>query len=656
MAIVKMSKISLIGMSSSRQEIVNELMELSAVDINTQEQKLVDEQWAAMVEKDSNESETMLYEGELSKAAGALLTLSKYDKSKKPLFRTRKLMEKQIFESAVQSREKILGIIGEVHSLSEELNRIRAEENRIKAGLATLKPWIQCDLALDFAGTRKTRVVLGTVPAVSEVGKMCEEINSGELGCLVTQIGSDAEQHYLSALYYIDDEEELLLMLRQYGFARVQFKDFSGSAAENTLKLEKELESVAIAYEETESKIIGYVDAGEQIELIHDSLIMERDKARIVSRLLKTQHAFYLDGYLPSDRVSAAREAMEGYDCSVEIEEPEKGEECPVLLKNNKVVAPFEAITNMYSTPTYTGFDPAPFLSIFYFVFFGLMFGDAAYGVVLFLGSFLLLKKFRLENMSKQIITMLMYCGISTFICGVLFGSWFGDAIAVATKTFLGTEYKIAPLWFDPLADPMLLLILGCGLGIVHLFVGMGIKAYMLVKNGDVFAAVFDIGSWYLLIIGLFLLLAGNMLIPGSGTVGMWMSIAGTAMIILTGGRDSKNPFLRLANGVLSLYNITGYLSDILSYSRVLALGLGTGVVSSVFNTMGSLGGGSIVGAILFVLVFVVGHVFNMAINALGSYVHSSRLQYVEFFGKFFEGGGRTFKPLKKATKYVEII
>jgi len=174
-------------------------------------------------------------------------------------------------------------------------------------------------------------------------------------------------------------------------------------------------------------------------------------------------------------------------------------------------------------------------------------------------------------------------------------------------------------------------------------------KAYMLIRDGHPLDALFDVGFWYMFIIGLILLLLGNMI--GLGTVGKYLSIIAAVGLVLTQGRSKKGIVSKLISGVLSLYGITGYLSDVLSYSRLLALGLASGVISSVLSILGSMGGDGIVGIILFIVVMIFGHVFNFAINALGSFVHAARLQYVEFFGKFYEGGGEAFNPLMKKNK-----
>lgn len=265
-----------------------------------------------------------------------------------------------------------------------------------------------------------------------------------------------------------------------------------------------------------------------------------------------------------------------------------------------------------------------------------------------------------------QSIKMFMYCGISTLIWGILFGGYFGNIVDIVSQKFFGTTITVPALWFIPLNDPMKLLMYSMLFGMIHLFVGLGIKGYMCLKEKKILDFFCDVVLWFMLLIGLILMLLPSeifssisqiqIVFPDAvNLVAKGLAIAGAVGILLMSGRDKKNPALRLALGAYDLYNITGWLSDVLSYSRLLALGLATGVIASVFNQMGSMFGGGVLGAVIFIIVFVVGHVFNIGINLLGAYVHTCRLQYVEFFGKFYEGGGREFNPFKSKAKYVEI-
>ena len=266
----------------------------------------------------------------------------------------------------------------------------------------------------------------------------------------------------------------------------------------------------------------------------------------------------------------------------------------------------------------------------------------------------------------EKTLRMFKNCGLSTVFWGVLFGGYFGDAITVIGKTFFGVNMTIPALWFAPINKPMKMLIYCMIFGIIHLFVGLGIKGYMMLKQKDVMSFVCDVLMWYVFLTGLILMLiptgmfaslAGVTITfpPFLNMLAKIMAIGGMVGILLMAGRRAKNPFKRLLLGAYNLYDTTSWLSDLLSYSRLLALGLATGVIAQVINTMAAMGGKSILGVIFFIIVFIFGHVFNMAINLLGAYVHTNRLQYVEFFGKFFEGGSREFEPFKENTKYINV-
>ena len=320
-----------------------------------------------------------------------------------------------------------------------------------------------------------------------------------------------------------------------------------------------------------------------------------------------------------------------------------------------------------YGLPHRHEMDPTAIMSFFYVFLFGLMLSDAAYGLIITAVCFFLIKKLpRMSRSLNKAIRMFLYCGVSTLFWGVMFGGYFGDVVTVVAKTFFGQDVTIPALWFVPLNDPMKLLIYSMLFGVIHLFTGLALKGYMLLKDRKVLDFFCDVVLWFMLLIGLLILLIPSDIFASIAQqqfifpewlniTGQVLSIAGALGILLMSGRRSKNFGLRLALGAYDLYNITGWLSDVLSYSRLLALGLATGVIASVVNQMGSMLGGGFAGALLFIVAFVVGHTFNMAINILGAYVHTNRLQFVEFFGKFYEGGGRPFHPFQAETKYIDI-
>ncbi len=651
-----MNKISIIGLNKEKSSIIKEIMDLGVVEISSQDTKLADPEWFTYVKKDGNEAEVLNYDAKISKISEILTSLEKYDKNKKPLFHTRKTVSLEEFDRLTGNNGKTEENVTKILELNKSLNEIISEENKIDASILSLTPWLSYELPLELSETKYTSVLMGVVPNIADIQKLNDDLRQKTDRCLLNLISSDKDQHYICVICLTKEKEEIYDTLKQYGFNNVAFKELTGTAAENAAAYKSKLKELGTEKIDIEKSISDFVPMKEDIQIFYDYLIIERDKNKILSNMLKTDTTFYIEGWVPEECKEKVEHVLSKFECWNEITRPEEGEQYPVMLQNGSFVQPFESITELYSLPSSSNVDPTSYMAPFYCIFFGLMLADVGYGIIMSIGCYVVLKKFSLEGTMQKMLKMFFYCGISTAFWGVMFGSWFGDAVPAAAKLLFNSDFTLKPIWINPMEQPMTLLIFSFIFGVIHLFVGMGIQAYILIRDGKKIDAVFDIGFWYGLIIGIALMLFGNSIIPGSGKIGTWMTIIFAIGLVLTQGRSKTGIVSKLISGVLSLYNITSYLSDILSYSRLLALGLATGVVSSVVSILGSMGGRNIFGFILFFVVLLIGHVFNFAINALGAFVHAARLQYVEFFGKFYEGGGEAFNPLAKKTKYNKII
>ena len=428
---------------------------------------------------------------------------------------------------------------------------------------------------------------------------------------------------------------------------------------------EKERAAAIEKIDSTKEKIASFADKRDDIRFISDYFRMRAAKYEVLGTLEQTKRIFIIEGYVPARYADALEnELTNKYEVAVEMYDPEPSEDVPVLLKNGPFAEPMEGVIESYSMPGKGELDPTTPVACFYYILFGMMLSDFAYGAVMSIATFVLIKKLKnMERPMRKTLTMFFYCGLGTMLSGILFGSYFGDAPTVIAKTFFGKTLEI-PKVIDPLTQPMKMLVLCFAIGIIHLFAGLVINLYTALKQKRYVDAISDSVLWMLLVAGLILfglttdmvtgMFALNKISPAAGNVGKVMAVIGAIGIILMDGRESRNWFKRTLKGLYGLYNVTGYLSDLLSYSRLLALGLATSVISSVFNQMGSMVAGTpVVGVIFFILIFLVGHVLNLAINALGAYVHANRLQYVEFFGKFYNGGGRKFTPFAPNTKYL---
>lgn len=651
-----MNKLNVIGLDLVKKDLIKELMDLGVVEIVSQSSKLTNPDWISYIEKDGNEQEVSNLDTRISTINLVLEHFNKYDKTKKPMFSTRDQISSKKFQDILKNKENIENNMESIFKHITNLSELKTEENKIKLSMMTLEPWKTYQIPLDITETKYTSVFMGVVPNIVSVEDIKNDIKEITNKFIIDLISTDKDQNYLSVICMKDEKEEIYNTLKKHSFSVVTFKDLNKTVAENIIDYENLLSDINKRTENIELEITNSVVYSNEIKYLYDYLIMERDKNKIVSSMLRTNKTFYFSGWIIEKSKEDVEKILLKHECWYEIKEPDKDEVYPIMLNNNSFAQPFESITELYSLPSYSNIDPTAAMAPFYFLFFGLMLADVGYGLIMSAICFTVLKKFKIEGTLKKMVKMFFYCGISTAFWGVMFGSWFGDAIPAATKLFFNSDFNIEPIWISPMKEPMTLLIFSFIFGAIHLFVGMGIQAYMLIKDGKVLDALFDIGLWYILIIGLGLLLFGESIIIGSGAIGKWMSIIGAIGLVLTQGRSKKNIIGKLLSGVMSLYNITGYLSDILSYSRLLALGLATSVISSVVSILGTMGGKSFFGIIIFALVLTVGHVFNFAINALGAFVHSARLQYVEFFGKFYEGGGEAFNPLIKKTKYINII
>lgn len=674
MSIAKMEKLAVIGLSNTKDKLIADLADLGVVEITERfipgADEIKDSDAPEALESQASEIKkpqevfdkvdgdldfVSTIEGEMSRTDTALDTLKRYSKEKEPLFATKKVINGERLKDLLNRRAEIEGYISSILRLNYRLHMTDEKINKMSSDLASLKPWIVYDVPLDISETKFTNIELGVVPSTVNLDNIKEKFSELELPSDISVVNSDRELIYLAVVMMKEGTDNVLGILKQYGFTQLPFQGFEGRVSDNIEKITKQIDEQKDVRRELEDEVAGYGKMQQDIEFLSDYLTIERDRERIKSKMRVTKRTFNFEGWVPSHLKDGVERILDRYGCHYEYREPLEGEEVPVMIENSAAVTPFEAVTQMYSMPDYKGFDPTKWFAIFYAMFFGIMLSDAGYGLVITIATFVALKKFELEGMTKKMVKMFMYCGIATVFWGAMFGGWFGDLIPVVADVLFGKKVEIKPIWFNPIDDPTRLLIWSLGFGVVHIFLGMAINAYMLIKRGHFWDAVFDVFSWYVLIIGAIMYGALGNSNPMLGKIGLYMAVIGAAVLLLTGGRKNKG-FGKVTGGLGALYGITGYVSDILSYSRLLALGLATGVIASVVNTMGSLGGRGIVSFIVLIVVGIVGHSFNMAINILGAFVHSSRLQYIEFFGKFYEDGGEEFDPFRNETKYIRIL
>ncbi len=667
MAVLEMKRISIYALKENRKSILELLQRRGVVEISTP--KKAEELFA----KTDTVSARQTFEKNAQLLLSAAETLDGYVPPKKgmPAMLTgRSPISVSQYEETARKAPEAAKTASRIMALNKRISDDRTEILRLESQIEALQPWMGLDVSMRTLGTASTSVFIGSLPR-----ELTEEEIKAQLAAALPEvsaldlevISSRSQQTCIFLVCHAKYGMKVEAALRALGFS-YPASPSKLSPAQRVEDLNRRIDAAKTEIEESESEIVSFQDQRENLLFTADYYAMRADKYRVLGDLWQSPHVFQITGFIPAEDAPSLEQDLESsFHAYVELETPGPDEELPVKLKNRFLASPVEGVVEGYSMPGKNEVDPSSIMCIFYYVLFGMMLSDAAYGLLVVLACGIVLWKFKnIEESLRKSLWMFFFCGVSTTFWGVMFGSYFGDAIPVIAKTFFNREITIEPVWFAPLNEPMRLLLFSFLLGVIHLFTGLGVQFYQLAKRKKFADALYDVVFWYFLVGGLILLLVSTdmfrdmmnlsfTLPPIVGTIAGIFAGAGALGIVLTSGRSSKNPGKRLLKGLYGLYNVSGYLSDILSYSRLLALGLATGVIATVFNQLGSMMGGGVFGAIFFILVFVIGHVLNLAINLLGAYVHTNRLQYVEFFGKFYEGNGRKFQPFAAKTKYFKI-
>ncbi len=589
MAVLQMQRISICALKHDRKAILEKLQSMGMIEMH---QVAQDE---AGFEKMDTQSAKSSFEKRVQITENALDVLNQYTPEKKSMFASlegNELIDKKTMEAAAAKQEAVMEVAGLLIADHKKIAEAQAEIVKRNTQIEALTPWMSLEVAMNYPGTKKTAMLLGTMAAETTLemiyGKLAEDHPEIE-AVDISVISQDKDAVYLSVFCMKDQAADVENTLRTAGFSRPVVSTEQIPAKQKE-ELEEQIRQIEQTIADIRGEIISYAEDREELKIIGDYYRMRAEKYEVLGTLPQSRRTFIISGYAAKEAIPAIQKGIgDAYDCVIDVEELKEDEEPPVILKNNGFSESVEGVLESYGLPHKGEIDPTAIMSFFYVFFFGMMLSDAAYGAIIAIVCLIVLKKFpRMSAGMRKSMKMFMYCGISTIV-----------------------------LWYIFLIGLILMLL-----------------------PSEIFASIAQT----------------KIVFPAAlVTLSKALAIIGALGLLLMSGRSSKNPALRLALGAYDIYNITGWLSDVLSYSRLLALGLATGVIASVVNQMGSMLGKSVFGVILFIVVFIVGHAMNLAINLLGAYVHTNRLQFVEFFGKFYEGGGKPFEPFHAETKYVDI-
>ena len=636
MAIVKMKKFKLFALEKDRKSLLKELQKFSYVHfVKTKED---DE---SLKEIELNQDMTIIKEKN-QKVKWMLNYFSKLfpketkkeiDESsiKETLF---VLLEQQASKYDFSNDyENLANISGEIDSNKEEIANLETYRKE-------LSKWLNIKESLGNLKAFKTaKFFLGTV-AKKNFEPLKDKLRNFE-HTYIEEISDESSQINIMLLTSNTEEKELKNELKTYSFTETNF-NFDTSFTEEYEKTKNREEELKKANEKLKEKVEKLLKLIPKLLIQKEYLDNALMRETVVSNFKATDTVNVIEGYIPLDMEEEFKKIVNKNSNKsnyLEITEVDKDdEEVPILLKNSGITGLFASITQMYALPRYNEIDPTAILSIFYWIFFGMMVADFAYGLILFILSGLALMIGKFDENKRKFLKFFFALSFSTMIWGLLYGSAFGDLIKLPTQVL------------DSSKDFMSIFILSIIFGAIHLVIALGIKAYILIKNGHFMDVIYDVFLWYLTLTSLIILLLAGRFGLSEFTKNIFIACAVIGMlgIVVFGARDAKTLVGRIGGGLYSLYGITSYIGDFVSYLRLMALGLAGGFIASAINIIVKmLVSKGILGIILGIVVFTLGQSFNIFLSFLSSYVHTSRLTYVEFFSKFYEGGGKAFKKFR---------
>ena len=642
MSIVKMKRLRLIALARDRDELLSSLLHAGCVEVSEPPADLAD----PLLRRDK--ARVAEAKSELAELKQALSVLRRQAPQKEGLLTPRQVVrERDLLDHGAMAAA--LEKARTVNDHAKAAGQCSARETRLNAELQSLRPWEACDLPLNEAGTRCVAVLLGTVPSAVDFDAMAGAVSEAAEASQVTLLSADGQQQCLEVLVHRSQEGAALEALRSYGFSLPLFKDASGTARDNVRRLEEELEAVRARRQAELDAIRAMGPETGALKLCVDQVKQVLATEETKERILAGGSILCLDGWVDEPNVSKLEQALAAFDCAWELTDPapEEYPKVPVKLQNGPLTRCMNMVTEMYALPVYGTVDPNPLMDPFFILFYGIMMADMGYGLLMVLGALFMIKKLRAKGGMRNFAELLFYCGISTFVLGAITGGFFGDFLTQLVSIISpGTEFAL-PALFTPMNDTIAILGGSLVLGFIQIITGQIVSFVEKTRKGHLMDAIWDEGTWWVLYLAVGLLALGVGNIAGYPVV----LIIGIVMLAVGSTRNAKG-FGKIGSFVGAVYNgVTGIFSDVMSYARLMALMLSGSIIASVFNTLGGITGN----VFFFLLISMLGNTLNFALNLLGCYVHDLRLQCLEFFGKFYQDGGKPFRPLAIHTKYVDI-
>lgn len=544
-------------------------------------------------------------------------------------------------------------LVNDLKKWDNDLVRLQIEEKEQIEKMEILRPWQTLGLMRADLETGRTKSILGVLPA--QALSNLKKVVDGEVN--IRKVKEEVKDYYLVITYLKKNEETFLRDLQSTGFSIVVLPCENTPAAE-IQKIEERLEEIHKLKRDVLKQIKRASREERKVKMVYDYWQNKKKVKDTTGWIEDTRYMSFISGWTSSFGFKRLQRILPPKFPGVYLEktEKEKGERVPVIVANRNLMEPFESVTRIYGLPEYNELDPTPYLSFFFAIFFGMCLSDAGYGIVLLIASVAAVKYLKLSEGVKRLFKLMIYCSITTIIVGVLYGAYFSISLIDLPASSL-RDFLLSLQVIDPIKSPLQIMIISLLFGLLQSWFARMVNVKYLLSKKRIKEALLGDFIWVWAILAIIFFGITKLFFPSLAKIGGYTVIGFAAILVLTQGYQKKNIFLKFTSGLLSLYKVVGMLSDILSYSRLLALGLTTSIIGLVINVIALLFRDMVpyVGVLVMIPILIGGHLFNMGINILGGFIHSARLQFVEFFPKFMEGGGRMFKPLKREYRFTKI-
>lgn len=665
MAIAKIKKLEVIGFQKDKDRFLNYLQNLGVVEI-------------VELKKETQTIQAVTTNINLLELEEAVSYLAK-SSQKSNFLESMFSLKPWVFGS--QLKEVLHSfdyqkLIVDLTALRKHLQNLSQHKEKLLQETHLLSPWKKLNIPLEQIHPTNNFVILLGAMRQADFSKFLKKCEKERIKLFSEVINQDKANAFLVIIGLKRELQILENILKDFHFNFVALGKHKGTAIERLSEINRDIISFDSQIGEAKRKIAELSEGQFKLMVIHDHFLNIKNREEIDRNLTKQQYTFSLSGWIKKrDAEILEKQVSSSFEnLAIFISEPASQDDVPVLLENNALIRPFEFITKIYGMPKYHEVDPTPYLAPFFFLYFGFCVSDVGYGLMLALICWFVLKRFKMGPQGQKAFKLFFFCGISTIIIGALTGSWFGnlfDLLADNNKFFIPLKnFKDSLIIIDPLKDATKLLGVALSLGIIQVWFGNVVAAIGNIKNKRYLDILLDQVSTFIFLFGLTGFGLSFLNLVKKAPIFTYTTLIGAVALILTQGRSEKGIGSKLFFGTYNLYSaLSGYLSDILSYSRLWALGMVTGVMAATINLIAIQFSGIvsssiplinkigflriIVSVLVLVFIFIAGHLVAFMMNLLGAFVHPVRLQFVEFFSKFFKATGRPFRPFRVESRYV---